>query len=956
MAAEPKVDFATEVLPILREHCFRCHGSKNQEGGFRIDERQHAFGLGDSEERLIAKGKPAESLLIQRLTNPDLGDIMPLDGSALAADEIEVLEQWIADGANWPDELATNEHWAYKPLTRPEVPEVTSPQDQWNSIDPFVVSKLVPRGQNLAPPVNRARLLRRASLALIGLPPSPEAVEAFLADNSPNAYEKAVDRLLQSNRFGERWSVPWLDLARYADSNGFQADQLRDNWAYRDWVIRSMNNDLPYDQFVIEQLAGDLLPNATLDQKIATGFHRMTTCNVEAGVDPEQNRVNQIVDRVNTTATVFMGSTLECAQCHDHKYDPFTQEDYYRLFAYFNNTPLEVKNTGGVTWDFYGPTMDLPLSEEKENRRGQLEKEKLKLEEQRSRLVEDSEAAYQTWLTRLSELSPTTKNEENSVSDIWETPKIGNFSNTGNEPFEILKDGSVLLQGEVPDKTTYKFTYSNLPSTLTAIRIDALTHESIPGKGPGRGDPKRSNIILSEVTVGLRGRAGVPDEGKSKAKEQGKEQDQATEDESESETLKLTLPNADYSQKDWEVEKAIDGNPKTGWAIAGQFGKPHWCSFVFAEPLDLAAQQEDAVSGVQGTSQELQLVVTLSQQFGLGRVIGRPKISWSSVPAEFLTIDASLLKLARAKKRNAKQEEKLRAEFDKSNLPLKKLRVQIAALNKKLEAVVADSTLVMIEEKPRDTFVMLRGEYENKAEQVSAGVPELFSSSEELGKTGDRLELARWLTSESNPLLARVTVNRWWAELFGVGLVNTPEDFGTQSEFPSHPELLDWLASELVDSGWSRKHILRTIVLSKTFQQTAAASTEDYTTDPQNRLLARGPRFRLPAETIRDNALAISGLLSDKMYGPPIMPFQPSNIWRSVGRNQPTWKAAENDDRFRRGVYIVLKRAAPYPSFINFDAPDRGSCTVHRDRTNTPLQALTLLNDPAYAEISLAFA
>jgi hypothetical protein len=606
---------------------------------------------------------------------------MPLDGEQLTDQEIRLLSRWIDEGAVWPDASATAQHWAWAPVIRPLLPEEDS---QDTAIDQFVRRRRAIESTLATDPLDRPRLIRRVSLALVGLPPTPAEVEAFLGDESPDAYGKVVDRLLASPQYGERWAVPWMDLARYADSNGFQADQLRDNWAWRDWVIRAFNADMPFDQFVIDQLAGDLRPDATLDQKIATGFHRMTTCNVEAGVHPEANRVNQIVDRVNTTATVFMGVTLECAQCHDHKYDPFTQKDYYQLFAYFNNSPLEVKNTAGVTWDFYGPTLDLPV-------------------------------------------------------------------------------GDQALQ--------------------------------------------QQHTLKQKISV-------------------------------------------------------------------------------------------------------LQKQLTQLQQ----------------------TTDADASQIA-------------------------ELKTQLADLNQRLKDCEPDTTLVMVEmQQPRETFVFTRGDYEQPGDRVSPGTPESLPSAADVPPTGDRLELARWLTSPSNPLLARVTVNRWWADLFGIGLVATPEDFGTQADTPSHPELLDWLAAEFVYSGWSMKHMHKLMVMSQAWQQAVPDNSILRLQDPSNRLLTRGPRFRLPAEMIRDNALTISGLLSTRMYGAPVMPWQPRGVWRSVGRNQPKWSAADNEDRFRRGIYVICKRAAPYPSFITFDAPGRGGCTVQRSRSNTPLQALTLLNDRAYSEMALAFA
>ena len=907
-----KIDFARDVQPLLRRHCYRCHGTKIQEAGLQLNLRRGIASEADSEESIIVRHAPEKSLLMQRLANPEHGDLMPLDSEPLTQKEIDLLGQWIAQGAIWPDDLAEDkpedQHWAYQPIQRPALPERSKAA---NAIDHFINKQLRGRDLSVNPPHNRSQLLRRVTLALTGLPPSPEEVDAFLADTTEDAYERVVDRLLSSPRYGEHWAVSWLDLARYADSNGFQADQIRDNWAYRDWVIQAFNDGMPFDEFVIDQIAGDLRPNASVSQRIATGFHRMTTCNVEAGVHPEANRVNQVVDRVNTTATVFLGTTLECAQCHDHKYDPFSQRDYYRLFAYFNNTPLEVKNTSGVTWDFYGPKMDLPMRESLLETRAKLQTKLHELEANRKEIVSQNDMDFDDWQTRLRA----------SDAPAWQPIVPLTFETNGGEEFQILPDGAVLLTGNVPDTVEHTFRISPETDRITAIRIDVLTDDSIPGKGPGRGDAKRTNIILNEFTCEL-----INDK--------------------ETSPIRLQNAAADFSQAGWDVSGAIDGDRKTGWAIAPQFGKPHWASFVFSEPLifDPASQQ---------------LKITLAQYFGSGRVIGKPRLSIYTEDPAFLDVPDSVRKSAQKKpaQRSKAEQRTLRKEFDKRNPRLNQVDEQITRVKRELQKVEPDTTLVMQEMKERrQTFVMLRGEYENLGEAVEPATPAMLPRDTTIETTGDRLELARWLTSPANPLLARVTVNRWWAQLFGNGLVTTLEDFGTQSDAPSHPQLLDWLASELIDSGWSMKDVHKQIVMSAAFRRSPDVTTEMLEIDPANRFLARGPRFRLPAESIRDNALAISGLLSDKMYGPPIMPYQPDNIWRSVGRNQPKWVAAKSEDRFRRGAYVVWKRAAPYPSFINFDAPDRGNCTVNRGRSNTPLQALTLLNDPAYTEMALAMA
>ncbi len=702
-----QVDFAQDVQPILRRHCFRCHGSKNQEASLQLNLRRSALGEADSGEPIIVKHDAGASLLIKRITDEETGDIMPLDSDPLSKREIELLKEWINQGAAWPDAMAEAKHWAYQPITRPVVPTDASPthQSSTSPIDYFINRRLTQRGLEPTEQLDRPRLIRRVSLALTGVPPTPQQVREFVSDSSQDAYEKVVNRLLDSPRYGERWAVPWLDLARYADSNGFQADQIRDNWAYRDWVIRAFNEGLPFDDFVIDQIAGDLRENATADQKIATGFHRMTTCNVEAGVHPEANRVNQVVDRVNTTATVFLGSTLECAQCHDHKYDPFTQKDYYQVFAYFNNTPLEVKNTSGVTWDFYGPTMDLPMSETLKRKYASLEVELAALEKSRQQAVTASDEQYERWLAGLRDSSDAQ----------WQSIVPETFESTGNEEFAIQEDGAVLLTGSVPDTVEHIFTFTPQSSEITAIKVDALTDDAIPGKGPGRGDANRSNFILSELTCDL-----VTDE----------------------ETVSLILqdPTADFSQTNWPVAASIDGDRKTGWAISPQFGKPHWASYTLSEPIKMEPSHR--------------LRITLAQYFGRGRIIGKPRISIYSGDTTYLNVDPSLRKLATKKKPSKADQKKLRAEFDKNNPGLRKVDREIARLKKELDRVKPDTTLVMVEsDEPRETFVMIRGDYENLGDQVQPGSPAVLPKPDSIEPTGDRMEFARWLTSPENPLL-----------------------------------------------------------------------------------------------------------------------------------------------------------------------------------------------------------
>ncbi|MBL6724863.1 MAG: PSD1 domain-containing protein [Rubripirellula sp.] len=916
--------FSEQVQPLLRRHCVRCHGENNQEADLRLDQIDRIVNRSAADPSVAAviwAGKSSASTLIHRVTDPDKGDVMPLDSEPLSKMEILILRRWIDEGAVIDSPAAERalgeQHWAYQTIKRPEVPS----SDKWESpIDRYVDEKLMKQGLSFSKTDDPGRLLRRVFLALTGLPPTPQQVQSFVSNPTLAHYESFVEECLHSPHYGQRWAVHWLDMARYADSNGFQADQIRDNWAYRDWVIRAFNKSIPYDQFITDQIAGDLVNDPTIDQQIATGFHRMTTCNVEAGVDPEANRVNQVVDRVNTTATVFLGSTLECAQCHDHKYDPFSQRDYYQLFAYFNNTSLEVKNTSDVTWDFYGPTIELPLDEATTTKRTQLIAE---LQEQQQQLTvrqHSNQTAYQEWVGDLRAYKGLK----------WHPVVPAAFSSTGSETIELQADGAVLLTGDVPDKVEYEFTFEALSQPVTAIRIDALTDDRIPGKGPGRGDAQRTNIILSEIECET-----ISDQGNRR--------------------LQLQQPSADFSQAKWDVANAIDGDPKTGWAIAPQFGKPHWASFVLSEPLRLE-------SGIE------KLRITLKQLYGTGRVIGKPRISFYYGDPQLIDVEDELISIAGKEKPSKPEEKKLRNAFEERDAVTAAINKKITELNKQIDQLKPDTTLVMQEDSPRETFVMIRGDYETQGERVQTGIPQILLRSNQTDAAdpsqlneiepirGDRLDLANWLTSKQNPLTARVVVNQWWSEIFGRGLVSTPEDFGTQGERPTHPELLDWLASELMASGWSMKHLHKLMVMSHAFRQSSSINSTQLNQDPNNIWWSRSPRLRMKAEFIRDNALAISGLLSTKEAGPPIMPYQPENLWRSVGRNQPKWVAAENDDRFRRGVYVIWKRAAPYPSFVNFDAPNRGACTVQRSRSNTPIQALTLLNDPAYLEMALGLA
>jgi mono/diheme cytochrome c family protein len=918
----PPVDFARQVYPVLQRACFECHGPEKHRGGLRLDSRRAVLEGGDSGPALLP-GAATKSELYRRITRPRGSDgVMPARGELLTRAQTELLRDWIDQGAPWSETVQTARHWSYvKPVCAP-LPHVKDTSWPRNPIDHFVLARLEKEGLKPSPEADRATLIRRVSLDLIGLPPTPAEVDAFLADTRPDAYERVVDRLLASPAFGERWARPWLDLARYADSHGFQRDDLRSLWPYRDWVIRALNADMPFDRFTIEQIAGDLLPGATIDQKVATGFHRSTPTNVEAGSEPEETRVNQVLDRVNTTAAVWLGTTLECAQCHNHKYDPFTQKDYYRVFAYFNSTAIEADRSnprvpGSIR--FLGPS--LTLSDHPSPERDRLAAELKRLEADRDVRRKQLTASMEKWEAALA--ASLGKSGEEVVLEV------SDFVSSAGSPHRVLDDQSVLLVDDPPDRDTYTVTVRTKRTGITAFKLETLTDPSLPGKGPGRGDAARPNFVLNTFEV----RAAPTDK------------------EGNAQKVTLVRATADFSQKNYDVSGAIDNRPKTAWAIGQAFHKPHWAIFDTDKPVGFAG----------GSTLTFRLV----QDFGRGRTIGRLRLlaltgdrQARALPANV----AAILKTPRAKRTPVQSKRLLdyRLETDPEGIRLRRQQDRTEAALQKLQPA---SSLVMQElPTPRKSTLFKRGNWRTPGEPVRPGTPAILHPLQD--GPPNRLSLARWLVDRDNPLVARVTVNRWWAELFGRGIVSTVEDFGVKGEPPTHPELLDWLAVEFMDptrargtiAGWSMKRLLRTVVLSATYRQSSAVRPELRERDDQNRLLARGPRFRLSAEMIRDNALAAAGLLSHRQFGPPVRPYQPDGLWAKIGGAKVEYIVSPGEDRYRRGVYVVWKRSAPYPSFINFDATARLACTVKRSRTNTPLQALTLLNDPVYVEVARALA
>jgi hypothetical protein len=880
LAANDPETLASKASRILNRACLECHGPIRQDGGLRLDSQAAIHSGGDS-GATVDLNTIEKSEILRRIALPkDHDEVMPKRGDVLSRDDQTLLRDWIAAGIPWLDSQRDLKHWSYVAPKKTQLDDISE-----NAIDYFVTKRLEPVGMRLSPDANPHVLARRLYLDIIGLPPTPGEADAFArsaSNNLQNAVEELADRLLSLPQYGEKWAIPWLDAARYADSHGFQRDDLHELWAYRDWVIQSLNADMPFDQFTIEQLAGDLLPNPTQSQLIATGFNRCAPCNVEAGTDPDENRYNQVVDRVNTLGYVWLGTTLECAQCHDHKYDPFTMREYYGLFAFFNQTELEADRTnpkvpGSIK--FVGPYMNLTSGDE-QTRLSQLNS---KIEALKNELRNSFKSS--------SDSDSTTNAEKIAENRLVLKPL--EFSSSEGASHEIREDGSILLTGDPPETDTYTVTFEMEPNGIVGLLLETLTDPSLPGMGPGRGDAKRPNFVLNSFEV-------FCNSTDARSAEPGA-------------LLTLTDARADFSQKNFDVAHAIDQDAKTAWAINPQFGQPHWAAFRFDDSKPLLGAKS--------------LTIRLTQNLGGARTIGRFRVS---------ALYGDYAESLPGKSMESKEE-----------IDVKK---QIAALETQRNAISIPKTLVMRELKePRVTTMFMRGDFRAVGNAVDPSTPASLHPMPD-GEQPNRLTLAKWLVSPENPLVGRVVVNRVWSEVFGTGLVSTPEDFGLKGDLPSHPELLDYLAVDFMEKGWSQKKLLRSIVTSQTYRQTSKVTPEAYAVDPTNRLLARGPRFRLNAESVRDNALAIAGVLDLKQFGPPIKPPQPEDLWTKVGGEKYDYSVSPGTESLRRGVYVVLKRMSPYPSFINFDATPRLACRVKRNRSNTPLQALNLLNDPVYVD------
>ena len=924
--------FDRDVKPILSSYCFACHGpdEATREEGLRLDTFEGAT-VDLNGTRAIVPGKPEASELIARITTQDPTERMPprKTGKTLTPGQVEVLKKWIAGGAKY------EKHWAFVPPVQPALPAVNRAPWVRNGIDSFVLARLESEGLAPAPEADAYTLVRRVHLDLVGLPPKPEEADAFVAEYAadPAAYERLVDRLLTMSAYGERWATPWLDLARYADTNGYEKDRTRSIWPYRDWVIHALNADMPFDRFTIEQLAGDMLTEADpgsgadvhgssprpgssapgpwpldISRRIATGFHRNTMLNEEGGIDPLEFRHYAMLDRVATTGLVWMGLTTGCAQCHTHKYDPITHTDYHSLMALLNNADepdLIVRDEDSVQRmaaiqkriaELHG---DLPNQFPPGEGDGPIE----------TRRKQHFDAKLAAWVQ-----------SQQAKAIAWRVIRPEHMAS--NLPrLEVLADGSIFSTGDITKRDIFTLTFKLDPKQpITALRLEALPDDRLPQGGPGRCyyEGRKGDFFLSELTAAIDGQPA-------------------------------RLVNASHSygknglgSGNANAANVLDGDGSTGWATAGAEGQANQLVVNFDKP----------VSG------HAELKVTLLFERHYAASLGRFRLALASsdqpVQATTLPVEVEAALAKPASLRSDVESLAVRSHFLSIAHELGEARKKIDALKRTLPAL--PTTLVMQErqaDNPRPTHRHHRGEYLQPREEVKPALPSLFAPANP--RVSDRLGLAKWLVSDSNPLVDRVTVNRAWAEFFGRGIVETLGDFGTQGAAPTHPQLLDWLAVRFRQDGLSMKRLHRLIVTSATYRQSSASTQALLARDPQNLLLARGPRFRMTGEMIRDSAMHASGLLSAKVGGPSVYPPQPASV-TDLAYGNTKWPVSAGQDRYRRSLYTFRKRTAPFAAYLTFDGPTGENCVVQRDRSNSPLQSLTLLNDAMFLESARALA
>lgn len=926
--AEPpsKLSFNQDIRAILSDACFQCHGpdDKQRHGGLRLDQSAAAYGAGESGSIAIVPGKVDESELSRRIMtdDPELKMPPPDSGKTLSKAQVELLRRWISEGATYED------HWAFRPVTRPTIPKV---EGFPHPIDAFLEGKRSSLGLKAQPEADRVTLIRRLTLDLHGIPPTPQEIDAFVQDDSSDAYEKLVDRLLASPRYGERMAVQWLDFARYADSNGFQVDSSRYQWPWRDWVISAFNSNMPFDQFTIEQNAGDMLPNATESQILATGFHRNHKLNGEGGIIAEEWRVETVIDRVETMGLTWLGLTFNCCRCHDHKYDPISQREFYQMFSYYNNVPEsgtlqgESKNTE--------PTLRVFAAEHKA-KRDELAKQIAADEMELAELQKGVRQLAAKW-------SDEHGSDLLNKKSMWTQFIVQEVKSTGGAEIREQGDGIYLVSGPNAAFDNYEIRGRVSGGAISGVLLECFTDPSLPEQSLGRYP--NGNFVLSRVIVSVREAGSV-----------------------QAKTSKVIKAVADFSQNGWDIGNVVTGSKGRGWAVDGPTRKENRKAFfVLESPLTVSETSEVTI----------RLEHDAIQQHNIGKF----RISTTSVPGDSVALDEVPISgvLLEALKQSSKDRSDAQwAEIEKYYAnqvegPLQVKKREIAAAKKSLTDLddSVPTAMVMKEGKVRDTFILKRGQYDQPGDKVERGLLAALPPLPD-GASNDRLGLAKWLVHETNPLTARVWVNRAWERFFGMGLVKSSENFGSQADFPSHPELLDFLAAEfmqptqlpnvsgVVAQRWDMKALQKFIVMSDAYRQSSKTSAEARALDPENRWIARGARLRLQAEFIRDAALSVSGLMVEKIGGPSVRPYMPDGVWDETSRygDLRNYKPDTDAGRYRRSMYTVWKRTAAPPSMLLFDAPNREVCTVKRSRTNTPLQALSLLNEVTFVEAARGLA
>jgi len=908
-------DFSRDILPLLSDNCFACHGpdESHRKAKLRLDLRDAAL-AGTKGRPAIVAGDVTKGTLLERITTSDPDEVMPPADShrqTLKPQQVEVLRRWIAAGAPW------GRHWSFVPPVRPALPRLAGSA---HPIDAFIHARLAQEKLTPAGTAAPSAQLRRLSFTLTGLPPTVDEVTALTTANNPHAYAQAVERLLASPAFGERMAMWWLDVARYADTDGFQADDTRTNWPWRDWVVNAFNRNLPLDRFITLQMAGDLLPDASAEDKLATCFHRNHMTNGEGGRDPEESRIDYVIDRVNTTGTAFLGLTLGCAQCHTHKFDPVAQRDYYALTAFFDSIDEDGKAGKGAKpyLPYESATVERAISEAK----GVLD-QRTPAEASAKR---EAQAPFGTWL---SQRAADVGNGHQSWAILHPTVLESSEGTT----FTVESDGTVMTGGPLPNQDEYRIGGTLSLPRVTGLRLEILPHPSFTNGSYARG--KNGFFILTDVKVQVRRSSSSQVRDVALAS--------ATADVTDAADAKKF---GGYGA----IKDVLDDDPRNGWSTRKHdLHQPRIAVIAFSEPLVLADDE--------------QLVVELRQRSTLGDAdIGRFRIAFTDERGPTVKeVGATPLEALAAATDRSKPEaalrERLFAQFLTDHTPYITAKTAVDRARRQLDEVTKAKkvdVMVLAERKePRTTHVLVRGVWDRKGERVERGVPEAISPWL-TDAPRDRQGLARWLVDRSNPLTARVMVNHLWQLCFGAGLVRTTDDFGLQGEQPSHPQLLDWLAVELIDSGWDVKHLLTLIVTSDTFRQDSAVSAALLARDPQNRLLARGARFRLPSWMLRDAALSAGGLLNPVLGGPPVKPYQPDGMWEELFMGRFRYDASEGPAQHRRTLYAFWRRSIA-PTFL-FDSASRRTCEVKPSRTNTPLQALTLLNDTGFLEAARALA